>query len=34
SLTGRLLMLDGLSMNWREIKLKPDPNCPVCSHKS
>ncbi|SFK12204.1 HesA/MoeB/ThiF family protein [Methylophaga sulfidovorans] len=31
-LTGRLLLLDGLSMSWREIKLKPDPSCPVCSN--
>jgi molybdopterin-synthase adenylyltransferase len=30
-LTGRLLLLDGLSMSWREIKLRPDPGCPVCS---
>jgi adenylyltransferase/sulfurtransferase len=30
-LMGRLLLLDGLSMSWREIKLRPDPSCPVCS---
>jgi len=31
-LTGRLLLMDALSMEWRSIKLSPDPNCPVCSH--
>ncbi|MCX4187637.1 HesA/MoeB/ThiF family protein [Methylophaga sp. OBS4] len=31
TLAGRLLLLDALSMTWREIKLKQDPNCPVCS---
>ena len=31
SLAGRLLLLDALSMQWREIKMKQDPNCPVCS---
>ena len=31
SLSGRLLILDAFSMSWREIRLKPDPNCPVCS---
>ncbi|MFT7234576.1 MAG: molybdopterin/thiamine biosynthesis adenylyltransferase [Methylophagaceae bacterium] len=30
SLAGRLLILDALTMSWREIKLKPNPNCPVC----
>ena len=31
SLQGRLLLLDALAMEWREIKLKKDPNCPVCT---
>lgn len=31
SLAGRLLILDALSMHWREIKMKQDPDCPVCS---
>jgi adenylyltransferase/sulfurtransferase len=31
NLSGRLLILDGLSMVWREIKLRRDPNCPVCA---
>lgn len=30
SLTGRLLLLDALAMEWRSIKLKKDPACPVC----
>jgi adenylyltransferase/sulfurtransferase len=31
SLAGRLLILDALSMSWREIKMKQDPDCPVCT---
>lgn len=30
SLNGRLLVLDGLTMNWRSIRLNKDPACPVC----
>lgn len=30
SLCGRLLVLDGMSMEWRTIKLNKDPDCPVC----
>ena len=29
-LSGRLLLLDGLAMEWRDIRLKKDPACPVC----
>lgn len=29
-LVGRLLVLDALSMEWRSMRLKPDPSCPVC----
>jgi len=29
-LGGRLLMLDALRMHWRELRLRPDPGCPVC----
>lgn len=29
-LVGRLLVFDALSMNWRSMRLKPDPACPVC----
>ena len=30
SLNGRLLLLDGLSMEWRQVKLRKDPACAVC----
>lgn len=30
SLAGRLLLLDGMAMRWREIKVPRDPGCPVC----
>ncbi|ANE57580.1 molybdopterin-synthase adenylyltransferase [Methylomonas sp. DH-1] len=30
-LTGRLLMLDGLAMEWRTLRLKKNPACPTCS---
>lgn len=29
-LIGRLLLFDALAMKFREVKLKRDPNCPVC----
>ncbi len=32
TLNGRLQLLDGLTMNWRSIKLKKDPACGVCSN--
>jgi adenylyltransferase/sulfurtransferase len=31
-LTGRLLLLDALHMEWRSLKLKADPACPVCQN--
>ena len=30
TLNGRFLMLDGLSMEWRSLKLNKDPECKVC----
>ena len=30
SLTGRLLILDALAMQWRELLVPRDPQCPVC----
>jgi len=30
-LTGRLLLLDALTMEWRSVRLKKDPQCAVCS---
>ena len=29
-LIGRLMLFDGLSMRWRELKLRRNPECPVC----
>ena len=31
SLAGRLLLLDGLGMEWREIRVPRDPQCVVCA---
>lgn len=30
TLAGRLLLFDALNMEWREVKLRKDPVCPVC----
>lgn len=30
SLIGRMLLFDALPMSWREIKVRRDPECPVC----
>jgi len=30
TLNGKLLMLDALSMQWRSVRLRKDPACPVC----
>lgn len=30
-LTGRLMMLDGRSMDWSEVRITRHPGCPVCS---
>lgn len=32
-LVGRLLLFDALQMEWRTIRLKPDPSCPLCSRE-
>jgi adenylyltransferase/sulfurtransferase len=34
SLAGRLLLLDGLSMVWRSIRVPRDPSCPVCGESA
>ncbi|MDX1304597.1 molybdopterin-synthase adenylyltransferase MoeB [Photobacterium sp.] len=31
-LTGKILMLDAMSMSWREMKLTKQPTCSVCRH--
>lgn len=33
SLVGRLLLLDAMDMQWRELRLRRDPACPVCSQR-
>ena len=32
-LSGRLMLLDALHMEWRTVKLKADPKCPICSDR-
>ncbi len=34
NLVGRLLLFDGKHSEWRTLKLKKDPNCPVCTSKT
>ncbi|MGQ9830150.1 MAG: HesA/MoeB/ThiF family protein [Thermochromatium sp.] len=33
-LFGRLLLLDAARMEWREVRLRPDPACPVCAESA
>jgi len=33
-LSGRLLLLDGLTMQWNEMKLRKNPDCPTCAVKT
>jgi adenylyltransferase/sulfurtransferase len=33
TLNGKLLLLDAIKMEWRTLKLKADPECPVCGSK-
>jgi adenylyltransferase/sulfurtransferase len=33
SLAGRLLLLDALAMQWRELVVPRDPSCPVCAQR-
>lgn len=34
SLAGRLVLFDGLAMEWNEIRLRKNPQCPVCGDAS
>ncbi len=34
TLSGRLLLLDAKQMQWREMRLRKDPHCPVCGNKT
>lgn len=31
TLTGRLLLLDARTLEWREVRLRKNPHCPVCA---
>ncbi len=33
-LTGRLLLLDGLNMEWTTLQMERNPDCPVCSKRN
>lgn len=33
SLVGRLQLLDGRSLEWTEMRLRRQPDCPVCQHR-
>ena len=33
SLAGRLLLLDALAMQWRELRVPRDPDCAVCRNR-
>ena len=33
TLTGRLLILDGLTMEWNTLRLKKNPKCPTCGER-
>jgi adenylyltransferase/sulfurtransferase len=30
SLSGSLIIYDALGTNWRKVRVKPDPDCPLC----
>lgn len=34
TLAGRLLLLDALAMQWRDVKVPRDPGCPVCARRN
>jgi adenylyltransferase/sulfurtransferase len=34
SLSGRLLMFDAKNAEWRSVRVKKDPACPVCSKRA
>lgn len=34
SLSGRLLLFDAMTSDWRSLRLKHDPGCPVCGERS
>lgn len=34
TLTGRLLLFDARASQWREVRLRRDPDCPACAHRA
>jgi len=34
TLKNRLLIFDALALQWRTMKLKKNPDCPVCKNRS
>ena len=34
TLNGRLMLLDGLTMEWRSVKLNKDPACAICGKQT
>ena len=34
TLAGRLLLLDALAMDWRTVRLRRDPACPICGSRA
>ncbi len=34
SLAGRLLMLDARALEWTELRVARQPDCPVCAHRA
>ena len=34
TLTGRMLMLDGRSKSWNEVRIPRDPHCAVCGQQA
>jgi molybdopterin/thiamine biosynthesis adenylyltransferase len=34
TIAGRLLLLDALSMRWRDVRVTRDPGCPVCGSRA
>ena len=31
TLTGRLLLFDARTLEWHEVRIRKNPNCPVCA---
>lgn len=33
-ITGKLQLFDGLNMQWQQVQIPKNPDCPICSHES